>query len=118
MASLGKNSQSISFASLKGCVTQARAQVATFFLNLRDQHSWVTITLRAHWNCESSVASDKREQVADKAARELMCRIENSDEQPLAKQTYRRQLKALIYDEYCPLRIRARVLRRHSYLLS
>ena len=71
----------------------------------------------AHLNHAYFKRVGKREEVAEKAAQELMCRIESSEEKPLAKQTYRRQLKALIHDEYCPSRIRVRVLRRHSYLV-
>ena len=118
MALLGNKIQSISPAILKVCVTKFHAFIAVLFLRLRDQHSWVTIMFWAHLSHHHSARVDKREQVAEKAAQELMCRIESAEEQPLAKQTYRRQLKALIYDEYCPLRIRMRVLRRHGYLLS
>ncbi|MGB0371040.1 MAG: hypothetical protein ACPGN3_06780 [Opitutales bacterium] len=59
-----------------------------------------------------------REAIAERAANELMEKIENLQYQPFERQTYRRQLKALISDEYCPDVIRRRVLKRHKYLRS
>ena len=53
---------------------------------------------------------------AEREATELMAKIESSDQQPIERQTYRRQLRALIRDEICPAATKARVLKRHHYL--
>ena len=70
------------------------------------------------WAPRKSARHGRKEELAERAAQELMDKIENAQEAPFERQTYRRQLKALICDEYCPLVIRKRVLKRHAYLES
>lgn len=94
------------------------AVYSAFFDSLLPRLIWGRLVYQSGMISGRVSPRSPRQMIAEKAADELMEKIENCRHQPIERQTYRRQLKALICDECCPAATRRRVLKRHNYLES